>query len=54
MGEKTVNMVTIAIDEYFDLRQKAEMNGYLMERFGFLEGRIRELEDRIYKLEHMG
>ena len=49
--EKTVNMVTITIDEYFDLRQKAEMNHYLMDRFGQLDLQIRELDKRLYDAE---
>lgn len=31
------NMVTITLEEYFDLRQKAEMNGYLMNELGRME-----------------
>lgn len=51
MEEKAVNMVTISLDEYFDLRQKAEMNHYLMDRFGYLERRIEDLEKRICDTE---
>lgn len=43
--------VNIPIDEYFDLRTRAEMNGILMERLGQFEGRFFDLDRRIYELE---
>lgn len=51
--ENTVNIhtVTIPIDEYFDLRQKAEMNGFLMERIGHFQGQLEELQRRMWELE---
>lgn len=48
VGAKTVN---IPIDEYFDLRTRAEMNGMLMERLGQIEGRFFDLDRRIFELE---
>lgn len=38
------NTVTISLDEYFDLRQKAEMNGFLMNELGRMESRFVNLE----------
>ena len=32
MSENEVKTINIPIDEYFDLRTRAEMNGILMER----------------------
>lgn len=50
--KREVPTVTISVDEYFDLRQKAEMNGFLMERIGRFEGRIGDIDRRLYELEH--
>lgn len=38
------NTVTIPLDEYFDLRQKAEMNAFLMNELGRIEGRFVRIE----------
>lgn len=46
------NTVTIPLDEYFNLREKAEMNGYLMTELGRMEARFREIEQRLLDLEH--
>ena len=46
-----VKTINIPIDEYFDLRTRAEMNGILMERLGQFEGRFFDLDRRIYELE---
>ena len=51
MGENEVKTINIPIDEYFDLRTRAEMNGILMERLGQFEGRFFDLDRRIYELE---
>ena len=40
MNEVEVKTINIPIDEYFDLRTRAEMNGILMERLGQIEGRF--------------
>lgn len=50
--ERKIPTVTISVDEYFDLRQKAEMNGFLMERMGNFEGRLMDLDRRFCELEH--
>lgn len=51
MSESDVKTINIPIDEYFDLRTKAEMNGILMERLGLIEGRFFDLDRRICELE---
>lgn len=50
MTENT-NTVTIPVDEYFDLRQKGEMNLYLMNTLGELQTRICQLEGKVFDLE---
>jgi len=50
--KREVPTVTISVDEYFDLRQKAEMNGFLMERIGRFEGQLMDMDRRLYELEH--
>lgn len=50
--KREIPTVTISVDEYFDLRQKAEMNGMLMERLGSLDGRMIDFDRRLYELEH--
>lgn len=51
MNEVNVRTINIPIDEYFDLRTRAEMNGILMERLGQFEGRFFDLDRRIFELE---
>lgn len=51
MSENEVRTINIPIDEYFDLRTKAEMNVILMERLGQFEGRLLDYDRRIYELE---
>lgn len=50
--KREVPTVTISVDEYFDLRQKAEMNGFLMERIGRFEGQLMDMDRRLYELEN--
>lgn len=50
---ESINTVTISIDEYFELRNKAQMNDFLLERLGFIDGRHLELERRLGELEWM-
>ena len=47
------NTVTISVEEYFDLRQKAEMNGFLMAELGRMQERLVALESQFYRLESM-
>lgn len=51
MSETNVATVTITIDEYFDLRQKAETNLYLMNELASFEQRHRDIERRLYEIE---
>ena len=51
MSENEVKTINIPIDEYFDLRTRAEMNGILMERLGRFEGKFLDTDRRIYELE---
>ena len=46
-----INTVTITLEEYMDLRQKAEMNGFLMNELGRMEARFQEIDRRLYDLE---
>ena len=48
----TANVVTISIDEYFDLRTKAEMNATLLERLAQLEARFIDFDRRLWEVEH--
>lgn len=41
------NMVTIPLDEYIELRRKADENFYLTDRLGQLDQRIFNLENRV-------
>lgn len=49
--ENEVKTVTIPVDEYFDLRTKAEMNFFLTNELGELKGRFCEVERRLWELE---
>lgn len=51
MSETNVATVTITVDEYFDLRQKAEANLYLMTELARLEQRYNDLERRLWEIE---
>ena len=46
--------VTIPIDEYFDLRTKAEANMFLMTQIGDMQNRLYELDKRLFELEQKG
>lgn len=45
------NTVTITLEEYFDLRQKAEMNGFLMNELGRIQQQMSEFDNRLFKCE---
>lgn len=51
MSETNVATVTITVDEYFDLRQKAEANLYLMTELASFEQRCRGIESRLRVIE---
>ena len=44
--------ITISADEYFDLRQRAEANGILMQKLGELEGQLYDYDRRLWELEN--
>lgn len=46
--------VTIPIDEYFDLRTKAEANMFLMTQIGDMQNRLYEIDKRLFELEQKG
>ena len=48
----TENTVTIPLEEYFDLRQKAEMNGFLMNELGRMQQQFNEIERRVFDCEN--
>ena len=51
MNEVEVKTINIPIDEYFDLRTRAEMNVILIERLGQIEGRFFDFDRRLFELE---
>lgn len=51
MSETNVATVTITVDEYFDLRQKAEANAYLVAELTRLDCRVEGLNSRLMEIE---
>lgn len=51
MSENSVATITITIDEYFDLRQKAEANAYLMTELARLDHRLEDVSRRLFEME---
>ena len=49
MEEKAT--VTITLEEYFDLRSRAEANLFLIKELGSLENRLFEFDKRLYEIE---
>lgn len=47
MANEDVKTVTIPLDEYFELRQKAEANMFLMNELGRFQADISDLHRRI-------
>lgn len=43
--------VTITVDEYLDLRQKAEMNCFLMTQLGEMREKIFNIENKMFALK---
>ena len=50
-NEVKVNTVTIPIDEYFDLRMRAEQSIFLSNELGNLRGELNEVNRRLWELE---
>lgn len=46
------NTVTITLDEYFDLRQKANMNDFLMAELGRIQEHFNQIDRMYYDLEN--
>ena len=46
-----INTVTIPLEEYIELRRKADENFYLTDRLGQLDQRIINCENRMWELE---
>lgn len=46
------NTVTITIDEYFELRTKAEINSMLMKELGEIRGAFCDIDRRICELSN--
>ena len=47
MATEDVKTVTIPLDEYFDLRQKAEANLFLMNELGRMQSMVADVHRRI-------
>ena len=47
MANEDVKTVTIPLDEYFELRQKAEANLFLMNELGRMQSMIADVHRRI-------
>lgn len=45
------NTVIIPLEEYFELRKKAEMNAYLLGELAKYEERFRLFEDKLFRLQ---
>ena len=45
------NTVTITLEEYMDLREKANMNGFLMNELGRMNTQFCEIDRRLWELE---
>lgn len=45
------NTVTIPVDEYFNLRQKAEMNAFLMGQLQNIDERFRKYDVELFRLD---
>ncbi len=51
---EVVKTVNIPLDEYFELRQKAESAMWLMTELGEMRVRFENFERRLYDLERSG
>ena len=48
----TGNYVTIPIDEYFELRQKAEMNMTMIREIAAFEERLNQFSNRMFEFDN--
>lgn len=51
MATEDAKTVTIPLDEYFDLRQKAEANLFLMNELGRMQSMVTDVHRRIEEHE---
>lgn len=49
--DNTANVVTIPLEEYFDLRTRADMNAALLAQLAQLEARLSDFDRRLWMLE---
>lgn len=49
--EPKMNLVTISLEEYMDLREKAAMNGFLMTELGSFRSEMMEMHRRMNEFE---
>lgn len=50
-NENEVKTISISIDEYFELREKAQMNMFLSHKLGSLSDNVQDLHTRVFELE---
>ena len=46
------NAVTISVNEYFELRQKAEMNMTVLREIAGLESRLAEFDRKLFEFDN--
>lgn len=46
------NTVTISVDEYFELRQKAEMNMTVLREIASFESRLNEFGNKLFEFDN--
>lgn len=51
MNENEIKTINISIDEYFDLRTKANMNDLVMRELGRMDNRLFEFDNKVTQLE---
>lgn len=51
MNENEIKTINISIDEYFDLRTKANMNDLVMRELGRMDNRLFEFDNKVIQLE---
>lgn len=49
--DNAANVVTISINEYFDLRTKADMNATLLAELARIGAQLQDLDRRLWMLE---
>ena len=49
--DNTANVVTIPLEEYFDLRTRADMNAALLAQLAQMEARMSDFDRRLWNVE---